>query len=477
MAESSKFCGKCGKGIETVSEEHNKVLPIDKKSFAKPPKSVLKYALVPIGMIFVLVALWGVLGYMQGAGSTSSLFDVFNFLIPILLSITVLAIFIAPLYAVYSNSKNFDGTIKCGNCEYVGPGEPARKLGFNILAWLCVVIVPLVTIIYFLATHKYRCPKCKSTFLGMRTSDGVFVGQGSGSGSGVTILLLVIVGIAIIGIFSSVVLASLSTAREKSRDAMVISNLAQLQLGAELYYDQNNNTYSYAEDCQSGMFVSDDLSARITELASKNVKCFASGDNYSISASLEREDKSYCVDSSGSHKGFSAGMVGRVAKCVSSEGGPQSSTEWQEYTSLVGSFTALFPSSPTHETQNNKVDGTYITLVTEMYTSGDDDSAYFVAYTKYPTTLELDTPIITLEGVVNGMVETNPSNKLISTENTKIQNSPAVDFLISNSKEEIYLKGSVILRGRELYMVYYAYSTGLYSEADYSKFMNSFEMK
>ena len=53
---------------------------------------------------------------------------------------------------------------------------------------------------------------------------------------GFTLIELLVV-IAIIGILSSVVLASLSTARQKSRDAKRISDLGQIQLALELYFD------------------------------------------------------------------------------------------------------------------------------------------------------------------------------------------------------------------------------------------------
>ncbi len=53
---------------------------------------------------------------------------------------------------------------------------------------------------------------------------------------GFTLIELLVV-IAIIGILSSVVLASLSTARQKSRDAKRVSDLGQVQLALELYFD------------------------------------------------------------------------------------------------------------------------------------------------------------------------------------------------------------------------------------------------
>ncbi len=56
---------------------------------------------------------------------------------------------------------------------------------------------------------------------------------------GFTLIELLVV-IAIIGILSSVVLASLNTARQKSRDARRISDLKQLQLALELYFDASS---------------------------------------------------------------------------------------------------------------------------------------------------------------------------------------------------------------------------------------------
>lgn len=53
---------------------------------------------------------------------------------------------------------------------------------------------------------------------------------------GFTLIELLVV-IAIIGVLASIVLASLNSARQKSRDARRIADIKQLQLALELYYD------------------------------------------------------------------------------------------------------------------------------------------------------------------------------------------------------------------------------------------------
>src|SRR3989344_202641 len=58
---------------------------------------------------------------------------------------------------------------------------------------------------------------------------------------GFTLIELLVV-IAIIGILSSVVLASLNSARKKGRDARRVSDLKQLQLALELFYDATPTT-------------------------------------------------------------------------------------------------------------------------------------------------------------------------------------------------------------------------------------------
>lgn len=59
---------------------------------------------------------------------------------------------------------------------------------------------------------------------------------------GFTLIELLVV-IAIIGVLASIVLASLNNARRKSRDARRITDVKQIQLALELYFDGESSVY------------------------------------------------------------------------------------------------------------------------------------------------------------------------------------------------------------------------------------------
>ena len=105
--------------------------------------------------------------------------------------------------------------------------------------------------------------------------------------------------IAIIGILAAVVLASLNTARDKGADAAAKSSLNNARAQSELYYDDNNRTYTTV--CTAG---TNNISALLTaadDAVTAADACFdiAAGWAASIDLNGTGAQNFYCVDSTG----------------------------------------------------------------------------------------------------------------------------------------------------------------------------------
>lgn len=203
-------------------------------------------------------------------------------------------------------------TIKCGNCGHIGQGESSRRKVSIILAWVCVLFAPLITLLYFVITYKYRCPKCKSTFLGIKNKEGVFLGQKSGMGRWLFIFLSIFISM---GIIFSVVLASLIASRQKEDNDAVRVNLSKLKMWAFSFEDSNGTFIGF---CDNQIVLDLLKSASKSAGADRNETKYVCNDSaYAWAAAIPLSSSAYgCVDSESGLRILSDNLTDRTSCSV-----------------------------------------------------------------------------------------------------------------------------------------------------------------
>ena len=117
--------------------------------------------------------------------------------------------------------------------------------------------------------------------------------------------------IAIIGILSSVVLASLNSARQKGQDAAIKQDLNGIRAQAEIFFDDNGYSYVNTDDqtacevpegLQTGFFKAREVAGYSgEELIHEKGSCYADPDSWVVWVQLRSEEnQAWCVDSHGS---------------------------------------------------------------------------------------------------------------------------------------------------------------------------------
>ena len=143
---------------------------------------------------------------------------------------------------------------------------------------------------------------------------------------GFTLIELLVV-IAIIGILAAVVLTSLSGAQQSAQDRSIQQTLNSAASAAQIYYNQNNFTYSgmCGELAGAGGVLTELVSniGFITAIAATNtdqggttVWCNSGVDTFVVSAPLASSGEFWCVDETGSGRQQPLALASGATSCA-----------------------------------------------------------------------------------------------------------------------------------------------------------------
>ncbi|OHA72107.1 MAG: hypothetical protein A3A27_02140 [Candidatus Wildermuthbacteria bacterium RIFCSPLOWO2_01_FULL_47_18] len=150
----------------------------------------------------------------------------------------------------------------------------------------------------------------------------------------------------------------------------------------------------------------------------------------------------------------------------------QQTDGWYKYTPVSGMFKAEFPSFPAINSETDTADdGTTYTY--SSYSAEKGRTSFLLAQYVYEDEIDTSDPAIVLETFLNSFVNGIEGAEIQSSEYTYHGDHPAVDFLVYAGEE--YVKGRIVLDGQVPYLIAVDYFTGEYIDADYQKFINSFE--
>ena len=110
---------------------------------------------------------------------------------------------------------------------------------------------------------------------------------------GFTMVELLVV-IAIIGILASIALISYNNVQNKAKDKAAISEMTQLRSQAQVYYDDNTNSYlGYCADAETTR-----IQTSITDHGGTGFNCDDAVDSWAAEVTIAGGDL-YCVDANG----------------------------------------------------------------------------------------------------------------------------------------------------------------------------------
>jgi hypothetical protein len=151
------------------------------------------------------------------------------------------------------------------------------------------------------------------------------------------------------------------------------------------------------------------------------------------------------------------------------------SSPWMKIFAKSGECHISFPTAPQMIQQSLPLADGESRLSYDVYLAPHEDKGVFLLLiATYPAPLTGGHEIAGLEGLLNGIVNHNPENKLVYADLTNLQGHQGMNFLVEGGGS--YFRGQAIMVGNKLYLIAMEGIKGNMDESAFARFLKSFKL-
>jgi len=154
---------------------------------------------------------------------------------------------------------------------------------------------------------------------------------------------------------------------------------------------------------------------------------------------------------------------------------PLATNQWQSFNCKEGNCSVSFPGTPDHVSEQMILPEEGGTIQYDAYFSQPTKEGIFmVMVAKYPDFVTEELAQLSLEGFLNGLLNQNPTHRLIFADLILVNGHKALDFFIHT--QQTYFKGRAMMIKNSFYLIAMECEVKAYNENSYNFFISSFKL-
>ena len=150
-------------------------------------------------------------------------------------------------------------------------------------------------------------------------------------------------------------------------------------------------------------------------------------------------------------------------------------TGWKEIYARTGDCRIAFPVLPQMIEQKLKLNQEGMQLAYDVYLAPySEHSICVLLIAQYPKAIPPGSEMVGLEGLLKGIINQHPDNRLVFSEMVQMQGFPALNFMVESGKN--FFRAQAVMVGNKLYMIAMEGVKQRFEEVIFQRFLKSFHL-